>query len=146
MSCTWPCFFFGWFKIPNTCKIDVEILFVRYRILEPFGPLTPAQWYNPWPRPLVRGRASGLLSHGPRSRATMLDPRHVGPVILAQTRLGVQSGPCLVNYVSDGNVIAREYHISAVRYSFGEYRCRTAFRRWGIGSNATTTTPNETSI
>ena len=73
----------------------------------PFGPLTLALWYNPWLRPLVQGRAPGLLSHGPRPRAAMLDLRHIEPVILAQTHLKAQSGPCPINYVSDMNVIAQ---------------------------------------
>ena len=61
---------------------------VRYEIPKPFGPLTLALWYGPWPRPLVQGRALGRLCHGPRSRAVILDPRHIGPIMLAQTPRG----------------------------------------------------------
>ena len=78
-------FFMGAFimllKSPITFIIPL-IIIVRYGIPVPFGPLTPTLWYGPWPRPLVRGRALGPLSHGPRPRAAMLDLRHIGPVNL----------------------------------------------------------------
>ena len=82
------------FRLKSSIIIDKTLLYlirfqilvmvnVRYEIPKPFGPLTLALWYSPWLRPLVQGRAPGLLRHGPRPRAAMLDLRHIEPVILA---------------------------------------------------------------
>ena len=66
---------------------------------------------------------------GPRPRATMHDPMPIEPVILTWTHLEAQFRPLPINYILDGNVIARGYHVSAARYYLREYRYRTTFWR-----------------
>ena len=122
---------------PNLCRRSLRLcnflfltnVVVWYGIPEPIRPLTPAQWYEPWPWPLVRGRAPGPLSHGPRPRAAILDLRHVGPAILAQTPRGTIRA-LLGHLHPKQECDCLGIHVSAAQYSLREYRCQTSFRRW----------------